>query len=179
MDSSAATADRPSSVPRRWWRQFSLRTLLLAMLVLSVCFALFAWRLQRARQQAAAVATIRKLGGNVDYDYRYKRGKMGYLEDVKGAQSSIPTFLLRWPGEDFFHEVVAAGTRDTQPQTRGDVTTFWQAIRELPKIEKLDTSGNWIDGKTTTEALRSHQRMKELRLEYGNLRDEDRLRSQG
>jgi hypothetical protein len=75
MTAEPTTTDvrqEPANKPRRSWRQFSLRTLLLAMLVLSVCFALFAWRLQRARRQAAAVATIRKLGGTADYDFRFK-----------------------------------------------------------------------------------------------------------
>jgi len=66
MTAESTTADvcaARETRPRRSWRQFSLRTLLLLMLVLSVCFALFAFRLQRARRQAAAVATIRKLGG--------------------------------------------------------------------------------------------------------------------
>lgn len=56
------------SRPERRWYQFSLRALLLVMLV--VCFGLapVAYEQQKAIRQQAAVAAIQKLGGRVEYD---------------------------------------------------------------------------------------------------------------
>src|SRR5262245_8618466 len=109
----------PSTRDSGRWRQFSLRTLLLAMLVLSLCLALFAWRLQRARRQAAAVATIRKLGGAVSYDYqRIDPTKSNY--DLQ-AESPIPEWLLKPLGEDFFHEVTGSEMNRRPPESAEEV----------------------------------------------------------
>ncbi len=51
---------------RRKWLQFRLRTLLIAILVLSLPLSWFAVRLKRARRQRQAVQMIEQLGGFVD-----------------------------------------------------------------------------------------------------------------
>lgn len=53
---------------RRRWLQFRLRTLLIAILVLSVPLSWFAVRLERARRQREAVKAIERLGGYVEFD---------------------------------------------------------------------------------------------------------------
>ena len=52
---------------RRRWFQFKLRTLLIAILVLSLPLSWFAVRLERARRQREAVQVIEALGGTVWY----------------------------------------------------------------------------------------------------------------
>ena len=52
----------------RGFLRFRLRTLLILVTVIGVLLGGFAWRRERARQQAAAVATIRQLGGRVIYE---------------------------------------------------------------------------------------------------------------
>ena len=141
--------------PRRSWRQFSLRTLLLLMLVLSVCFALFAFRLQRARRQAAAVATIRKLRGTADYDFQYKLVE-DRLESVSRPESSVPEWLLKWLGPDFFHEVVMIRNPTADARSPDEVRRFWTAVAQLDKAVELWAWRTWIQGTTTTEALRHH-----------------------
>jgi len=54
--------------PKRHWNQFSLRTLLVFVLVLSVPLGWFAMTMQRARRQREAVEGIRELYGDVSYD---------------------------------------------------------------------------------------------------------------
>jgi hypothetical protein len=108
-------AESPSTAPkprRRWW-QFSLRTLMVAMLVLGVLFGLFAIRLERARRQAAAVATIRSVGGEVFYDYEKR-----LIARDHAVPSKVPKRLLDWVGPDFFHEVVeVALDSEAQPKS--------------------------------------------------------------
>lgn len=158
----------PMSRPR--WRQFSLRTLLLAMFVLSVCFALFAWRLQRARRQAAAVATIRKLGGNITYDYQRDPVTGRWRKQPKSA---VPTWLLKSLGVDFFHDVILSTMNSRQPESAAEVQAYWSAINQLRRIDLLQADDKWVDGRTTTDALRHHRHLRELWLMYGNLRGSD------
>jgi cytoskeletal protein RodZ len=54
-----------SPKPRRHWLQFSLRTLLVLMLVLGAGFASLAHEVQQARAQREAVKAIEQLGGSV------------------------------------------------------------------------------------------------------------------
>ena len=54
--------------PKRRWFQFRLRTLLVAILVLSVPLSWFAWRMEKARRQREVVEAISRLGGNVEFD---------------------------------------------------------------------------------------------------------------
>ena len=61
MSTTAPTTPKP----RRRWLQFSLRTLLVLMLVFGCGFGWFAHKVQQARTEREATKAIEKLGGNV------------------------------------------------------------------------------------------------------------------
>jgi Leucine-rich repeat (LRR) protein len=179
MTAPAPTAvpTSPVSKPRRRWWQFSLRTLLVGMVGLSMVLALFAFQLQRARRQAAAAENIRKLGFVVEYTYRYEPGKPQLVENPV-AESPISWPLVALLGTDFFHDVVDCHPplQEQPPTSIEDVRRFWQAIEKLPKLRRIqlpNNRGNWIDGRTTTEALRNHHQLQSLLLRNGNLSGED------
>lgn len=155
--------------PRRRWRQFSLRTLLLAMVVLSVCCGLFAWRLQRARRQAAAVHTIRKLGGVVTYDYQSEAESSGKTV----AESPMPLWVVRWLGPDFFHDVVNSTMNRQRPKSDDDVRSYWSAVSQLSRLELFQARGKWVNGRMATEAVGRHHRLRHVMLSDGNLRGSD------
>ena len=77
----------------RWRFQYSLRTLLLVMLVASIGMSWFAVKMQRARKQKEAVEAIEKLDGSVAYDWEI------------GISSEPPACLQNVFGEDFFATV--------------------------------------------------------------------------
>ncbi len=84
--------------PRRRWFQYSLRTLMLAMVLSSIGMSWLALRMQMVRGQKEAVEAIIKSGGAVDYDYQ-----------VFPSQSSGPpgpAWLQSLLGEDSFARVV-------------------------------------------------------------------------
>jgi len=56
---------------KRHWLQFSLRTLLVFMLLLSLPLGWFAMKMQRASRQREAVEAILKVGGTAWYDCQY------------------------------------------------------------------------------------------------------------
>ena len=171
MTAEPTTADAGQSraTSRRSWRQFSLRTLLLVMLVLSVCLALFAWRLERAREQAAAVATIRKLGGEVRHDYHFKEEGHYFSAQVPRANSPYPDWLVTGIGEDFFHRVVCVSHGFREPNSEEEIHQFWQSIQELRDSDKLQANDGWLRGKESLEALRHHDRLQMLALTQCNL----------
>ena len=79
---------------------------MVAIVGLSILFALFAIRLQRARRQAAAVKTIQTNGWSVAYDYWYEADQT-LIEKPGGHQSPVPWPLVALLGRDFFHDVAA------------------------------------------------------------------------
>src|SRR5678815_5698217 len=75
---SAVTTKNSPAKSRRRWYQFSLRTLLIAMLVLSAGFGEIGRRIYQAREQAAKVAALRALGISAMYDTQpVKDGESG------------------------------------------------------------------------------------------------------
>jgi len=53
--------------PKRRWHQFSLRTLLIAVLVLSLPLGWIGWELEKTRREHVVVDRIEELGGVVEY----------------------------------------------------------------------------------------------------------------
>ena len=159
--SEQPTAARP---PRRRWRQFSLRTLLVAMLLLCILFGLFAIRLQRARRQAAAVATIRAVGGEVFYDYEQR-----YEGRAPAVPSKVPKWLFAWLGPDFFHDVIeVAMDSGASPSTPADASRCWTAVSQLRNVEGIRANGAWINDETF-EAVARQRRLRRLFLRKGNI----------
>jgi hypothetical protein len=66
----------PSPKRRRRFLQFSVRTLLVFVLLVSIGMSWFAVKMQKARRQREAVEAIVKAGRLVAYDYQY-RGPFG------------------------------------------------------------------------------------------------------
>jgi Leucine Rich repeat len=89
--------------PKRRWLQFSLRTLMVLMLVLGCGFGWLGMKVKQAREQREAVKAIRAVGGDVVYDYQEFADDFVVLHAPK---PSSPEWLRERLGEDFFHNVV-------------------------------------------------------------------------
>jgi Leucine-rich repeat (LRR) protein len=75
----------PTRKPRRCWLQFSLRTMLVLVLVCSIPCAWVACKVKQAREQRDAVEAIQKAGGQVSYDYgRADASRTNSLQDLLG-----------------------------------------------------------------------------------------------
>ena len=110
--------------PRRRWLQFSLRTLLVLMLVASLPMSWLAVELRRGRQQRAAVLAVQKMGGDV----RYERDASGRL------RTSVP-WLMGLLGEESHANVHVVGLFN-RPVTYSDLIHLRRLVgqRHFPFI---------------------------------------------
>ena len=96
------TAMSQTRKPRRRFRfQYSLRSLMLLVLLASLGMSWYAVRAKKAREQKAAVEEIRKLGGMVHYDYLG-----GVRSSRPRADPPGPAWLRNLLGDDFVATVV-------------------------------------------------------------------------
>ena len=133
----------------------SLRTLLVAVLVLSLPLSWFAVRIEKARRQRQAVMTIEALGGGVVYDWQ--------LNNQDPFFEPSPTRLRTWLGNDFFDKVElvkVAGTRleclsclaDVKGVILDDITDCeLKYVEGLSKLESLN-----VDRTQITDAGLTH-----------------------
>ncbi|MBI3468975.1 MAG: hypothetical protein HY000_38725 [Planctomycetes bacterium] len=135
MDKTATTPTS-SGLRRRHWFQFSLRTLLIVMLVIGVSLGLL---VNRARRQREATSAILKAGGSVLYDYQ----KIADASKPNGfnpkAAPPGPDWLRNLVGAESFQEVVNVSLRD-QPITDEDL----EELEKLPKLEGLDLTNTQV-----------------------------------
>ena len=120
---------------RRRWYQFNLRTLIVITVLISILLGLFAIRLQRARRQAAAVATIRTHGGHVVYDYSFPDDNPRFSIFQSRAKSGVPAWAIDALGVDFFHNVVGVGARLNEGLSEEERQAVFRAIGTLQENE--------------------------------------------
>lgn len=119
--------DKP---PKRRRFQYGLRTLLMAVLLVSICMSWLGVKLQRARRQREVVETVQRAGGLVYY--RYKDTSKYYLHlssDFKDPP--IPAWLLDLLGTDFFMRVSDISLRT--PNEFGN-----EQMRQLTELADLE-----------------------------------------
>jgi len=98
--------------PERRWYQFSLRALLVFVLLVSVGMSWLGVKLQQARKQKAAVEAIEKAGGVVYYDYGRESRSLLPTE----VEPPYPTWLRESLGDDFFFDVRAVSANDVSDE---------------------------------------------------------------
>lgn len=128
-----------SSLGKRCWLQFSLRTLLLVVLLASAGMSWMVVKVQQARRQRQAVEAIRALGGFVTYDYAIDQA---YGHPVN-AEAPGPGWLGSVLGADFFADVVRVNC-DGFPEYLGEA---YESIRYYYRAAAQNGNAmlKWID----------------------------------
>ena len=140
---------RASLAPRRrrGCFQFSLRTLLLAMLALGVVLGRF---VQSVQKQQQAVSRITGYGGHVTYDYQldawgeFRRDSSGnYLRDLKPPG---PRWLRRFVGDHYFQTAVRVwlGSEEGVGFLDRELEALAGPLNSLPSLKVLDLTGSPI-----------------------------------
>jgi len=130
----------PLQKPRRRWLQFSLRSLFLLTLAITVAVV---WPMYRAKQQKVAVAALQKVGCFVSY------------ERPKGSSPTMTERLRSLLGEEEPRDVT---------QVNGHFTHMTDAemahVRGLSQLEKLALAGT----KVTDDGLENIRGLTQLRI---------------
>lgn len=162
MECAAPRAGTPA---RRRWYQFSLRTLLVVMVVVSTAAGLLGIRLQRARRQGAAVVSIRRIDGSVTY-----------------AESDSAFWLVRdplepWLGRDFFDSVVEAQVDLRQADTTAGQLAVWRTISDLPQLARLevDYPKRYPRSRFNIGPIRRLSKLKHLKIRDAQIQGDDLL----
>ncbi len=120
--------------------QYSLRSLLVFMLLANVAMAWFFPRWRAATRQREAVAAIRAMGGHVTYNYE-ARWDAAREAPVPARAPSGPAWARKLLGEDFFADVVCAGPPFTpiyDPLNASPITdACLEHIGRLTHVESL------------------------------------------
>jgi len=121
--------------------QFSLRTLLIVILIAGISLGIHGSRSMRKRQ---ATATIERLGGSIEYDYKWKGyGTSRQWYDYR-AEPPGPVWLRRALGENYFAEPVEIqlfADPKMHPEQFGDREAAQIAVcSELQWLVLMDTS---------------------------------------
>ncbi len=131
MEASTPDSARPDRKLR--WFQFRLRTLLIVVTLAGCGFAWLGVKVRAARQQAADIAAIEKLGGEVHYTYEF---------DPKGdptvfKEPFAPKWLRSILGDDFFRNVFEVELSKT-PVTGADLEHL-AAFASLRRLQVYGT----------------------------------------
>ena len=139
--------------PKRRWPWFRLRTLLIAVLVLSLPLSWCAVRMEKARRQRDVVEMIERMGGYVGYD---GRPIPAFCPKVTGKRK--PTLLRGILGDDFFDTVVVVSfdnypSASLMPATRR-VDLDDDDLRKVARLKHLQRIG--LQGANVTDAGLEH-----------------------
>jgi Leucine-rich repeat (LRR) protein len=139
MESCRRIIVSKSIKPKRRFFQFSLRSLLVVMLV--VCVTL-AWKVEKAKKQREAVAWVQESGGSVSYDYEFDDAR----KRVPNPQPPGPKWLRELVGIDYFDDVVQV-RQDKLPHN--DITP----LAGLTSLVWLDLRGTQVSDVTPLAGL--------------------------
>ena len=160
--------------------QFSIRSLLLLVVVVAVPCGWLETEMKQAKKQREAVEEMRNAGGEVSYDYQLDPDGI----EIPGAKPSEPAWLRRMLGDDLFVNVKNVNIDKTAIGDAGlehlttltQLQTLWlrdpqvtdaglEHLKELSHLERLSLAG-WfsnaglkhLEGLTQLQTLaRRHQ----------------------
>jgi hypothetical protein len=124
-----------NAAPKLRWYQFHLRSLFVAMTLACIGMSWVGVKMQQARRQKEAVEEIKKLGGDVSYDYQIDATGMW----IQGGQPSNPMWLRSLLGDDLFTNVFIVQLDDTQVTDAG-----LEHLKGLTQLQELDLASTQV-----------------------------------
>ena len=136
--------------------QFSIRSLLVLVVVVALPCSWMAVEMKRARRQVETVSAIEAIGGGVNYDF-----------DSVGRDPPDPAWLRRLLGRDFFADVVSA---DFSGATHFPIPAGTQHETWI-KVDVVMGEFGPVTDDTIEQLLNGVDRLRELDLTYSGISD--------
>jgi hypothetical protein len=136
--------------------QFRLRTLLVAVLVLSLPLSWLAVRMQKARRQRGVVEAVERLGGYVRYESEFAA-----VQTTGTTSRPRPSWLRSLLGDDFCENVVHVNFYGTKVKDAG--LEHLETLKNLDELDLRNTNVTPKGGEKLQEALPTCQ------IDYGAL----------
>ncbi len=136
----------PLPKPRRRWLRFSLRSLLLLVVVISIPLG---WKVNRARNQRVVVEELQKLNAVIEYDYEKVPGNP-FIRQPPPA----PKWLTDLLGIEYFGDVVKVEVEGPQVND--------ETIALVARLPELHSAGFASRGGITDSGLVHFARMHKL-----------------
>ena len=140
----------PVRTSRRRFLRFSLRTMLVVVLVLSVWFG---WMANLARRQRNAVRRATELGASMAFAFQLDE-RNGWIRD---PQPWAPGWLRNAVGEDYFRRIVIVNFDEGSDPTDGDLAL----LENFPDLRQLTLFNR---RKITDDGLRFIAPLRKLRV---------------
>jgi len=142
MGSLAQTSGTPTVRRRR--TQFSLRSLLLLVLLMSLASGWLAEGVARGRRQAAAVAHLQRFPGRIRYDYQ---------DQGRAQEPPQPAWARQILGDDFFCDVEDVCLGGGKQFTDADLAH----VRQFPALKRLSLAGARISNEGMENVAQLHE----------------------
>lgn len=143
--------------PKRRWLRFSLRTLLIVIMLSSLPLGWLAMKMVQAKRQRRAVEAIEEAGGWVQYDC--------VVDESSKPQPPVPAWLTGLVGADMFVDVVQVRILESEAPDMA-----LEHLKELPKLKLLYLSGTQTDD-AGLEHLKGLTNLKYLELDHTQISD--------
>ncbi len=173
---NATMAEKPNASeptkPRRRWFQFSLRTLLIVVVLIGCGMGWLGPKVYNARRQRAVVAAIRQLGGKVAYDYEFN----AQGEPAPNLESPRKAWLHALVGDDFVGSVYEVSFDDPANHPLSDADL--KLVGELTQLRTVGLSGIPITG-AGLEHLKGLTQLKQLDIDGTEVTDAGLQQLQG
>lgn len=114
----------PAPIPRRRWLRVSVRSLLLLLVAVAVPLA---WKVNRVRNQRIVAAEVKKLNGQLNYDWEWKSPRQ--------YGPSGPNWLKNLLGHDYFTDIVFVDLHD--PEANDDTLASIASLPHLAGVQIL------------------------------------------
>lgn len=122
-DTSLPDSPKAEQPHKRRWFQYSIRSLMLVTLVIACVLGYIS---NEARKQRNAVAWVKEMGGDVEYDYLFEANG----DAIPNAEPPGPDWLREWIGIDYFSDVAVVYIYENQVD---DLSP----LKDLTNLERL------------------------------------------
>jgi len=144
--------NNPSTEPKRRWYQYSLRSLLIIMVLLCFLFALAGVKIREAEKQKEIVEWVEENGGMVYYDFQFDATGTA----IPNAQPPGPDWSRNLMGIDFFCNVEEVsffpplrmgifGKLQSDSSLRNFDANELTPLQSLPFLKKIEFSSLFPD----------------------------------